>query len=50
MRLKDYDFSIRQTLLDEARDLKYVVNNYHNSAYNNPEFFLILNLQNYFIN
>ena len=42
---KEYDFSIRQTLLDEARDLKYVVNNYHNRAYNNPEF-LILNLQN----
>jgi integrase len=42
---KKYDFSIRQTILDEARDLKYVVNNYHNRAYNNPEF-LILNLQN----
>ena len=42
---KEYDFSIRQTILDEARDLKYVVNNYHNRAYNNPEF-LILNLQN----
>ena len=26
---REYDFSIRQTLLDEARDLKYVVNNYH---------------------
>lgn len=39
-----YDFSIRQTILDEARDLKYVVNNYHNRAYNNPEL-LISNLQ-----
>ena len=27
---KDYDFSIRQTILDEARDLKYVVTNYLN--------------------
>ncbi|OCL93470.1 site-specific integrase [Arcobacter porcinus] len=42
---REYDFSIRQTLLDEARDLKYVANNYHNRAYNNPEL-LILNLQN----
>lgn len=43
---REYDFSIRQTLLDEARDLKYVVNNYHNRAYNNPEL-LISNLQNH---
>ena len=42
---KDYNFSIRQTLLDEARDLKYVVNNYHNRAYTNPEL-LIYNLKN----
>ena len=42
---KEYNFSIRQTLLDEARDLKYVVNNYHNRAYNNPEL-LIFHLQN----
>ena len=42
---KEYNFSIRQTLLDEARDLKYVVNNYHNRAYTNPEL-LILHLQN----
>jgi integrase len=41
----EYDFSIRQTLLDEARDLKYVANNYHNRAYNNSEV-LISNLQN----
>lgn len=43
--IREYDFSIRQTLLDEARDLKYVANNYHNRAYNNPEL-LIKNLQN----
>ncbi|WP_310440986.1 hypothetical protein [Sulfurimonas sp.] len=42
---KEYDFSIRQAILDEARDLKFVVNNYHNRAYNNPEF-LISFLQN----
>ena len=42
---RGYDFSIRQTLLDEARDLNYVANNYHNRAYNNPEA-LINNLQN----
>jgi integrase len=42
---KDYNFSIRKTLLDEARDLKYVVNNYHNRAYNNPEL-LIFHLEN----
>lgn len=33
----EYDFSIRQTILNEARDMKYVVNNYHNRAYSNPE-------------
>ena len=44
---KEYNFSIRQTLLDEARDLKYVVNNYHNRTYNNPEL-LIFHLQNPF--
>ena len=42
---REYNFSIRQTLLDEARDLTYVVNNYHNRAYNNPEL-LIFHLQN----
>ena len=42
---KDYDFSIRQTILNEARDLKLVANNYHNRAYNNPEL-LIYNLKN----
>lgn len=42
---KEYDFSIRQTLLDEARDFNYVANNYHNRAYSNPEA-LINALQN----
>lgn len=42
---KDYDFSIRQTILDNARDLKLVANNYHNRAYSNPEL-LISNLKN----
>ncbi|HJE02786.1 MAG TPA: hypothetical protein K8U92_02830 [Aliarcobacter thereius] len=42
---KDYDFSIRQSILDSARDLKYVANNYHNRAYNNPKL-LISNLKN----
>lgn len=42
---REYDFSIRQTHLDEARDLNYVANNYHNRAYANPEV-LINNLQN----
>jgi integrase len=43
--IREYNFSIRQTLLDEARDLKYVANNYHNRAYNNP-LLLISNLKN----
>ena len=42
---KEYEFSIRQTILDEARDLKYVANNYHNRAYKNPTL-LISNLKN----
>ena len=42
---RDYDFSIRQTILNEARDLKYVANNYHNRAYINPKL-IIQNLQN----
>ncbi|MDK2051661.1 hypothetical protein [Aliarcobacter butzleri] len=42
---REYDFSIRQTILDQARDLKFVANNYHNRAYSNP-LFLISNLQN----
>lgn len=42
---REYDFSIRQSILDEARDLNYVANNYHNRAYKNPET-LINALQN----
>ena len=42
---KYYDFSIRQTILNEARDLKLVASNYHNRAYNNPKL-LIYNLKN----
>jgi len=42
---REYDFSIRQTLLDEARDLNLVVNNYHNRAYKDP-LKLIANLSN----
>ncbi|MDO6827333.1 hypothetical protein Q4582_04645 [Poseidonibacter sp. 1_MG-2023] len=42
---REYDFSIRQTILDEARDLKYISNNYHNRAYKNP-LKLIENLKN----
>jgi integrase len=34
---KNYDFSIRQNILDEARDLKLVINNYHNRTYQNPQ-------------
>ena len=41
----NYNFSIRQVILDNARDLKFVANNYHNRAYSNPEL-LISNLQN----
>ena len=41
---KEYDFSIRQIILDNARDLKKVANNYHNRAYNNPEL-LISNIK-----
>ena len=43
--IREYDFFIRQILLDEARDLNYVANNYHNRAYDSPED-LIGNLQN----
>lgn len=42
---KEYDFSIRQTILDNTRDLKLVANNYHNRAYSNSEL-LISNLKN----
>lgn len=42
---RDYDFSIRQEILNEARDLKFVASNYHNRAYKNPEL-LISHLKN----
>ncbi|MFY4859778.1 site-specific integrase [Aliarcobacter butzleri] len=42
---REYDFSIRQVILDQARDLKFVANNYHNRAYDNPKL-LIFNLKN----
>ncbi|MDN5116745.1 hypothetical protein [Aliarcobacter butzleri] len=42
---REYDFSIRQIILNQARDLKFVANNYHNRAYSNP-LLLISNLQN----
>ena len=38
-----YDFKIRQTILDNARDLNLVANNYHNRTYSNPTL-LIKNL------
>ena len=41
---KEYNFSIRQTILNNARDLKLVASNYHNRAYSNPEL-LISNLR-----
>lgn len=34
---KVYDFSIRQDILDEARDLNLVANNYHDRSYKNPK-------------
>jgi len=34
---KSYDFSIRQEILNEARDLKLIANNYHNRTYSNPQ-------------
>ncbi|MDD5052096.1 MAG: hypothetical protein PHO27_05110 [Sulfuricurvum sp.] len=34
---RHYDFSIRQYILDEARNLDLVADNYHHRAYNNPE-------------
>lgn len=41
----DYDFSIRQTILNETRNLDLVADNYHNRAYQNPEL-LIESLSN----
>ena len=34
---KEYDFSVRQFILDESRNLDLVADNYHNRAYENPE-------------
>lgn len=34
---KYYDFSIRQFILDEARNLDLLADNYHNRAYDNPD-------------
>lgn len=34
---KYYDFSIRQFILNEARNLDLVADNYHNRAYENPD-------------
>lgn len=34
---RHYDFSIRQYILNEARNLDLVADNYHHRAYNNPE-------------
>lgn len=34
---KYYDFSIRQFILNEARNMNLVADNYHNRAYENPE-------------
>lgn len=43
---KQYDFSIRQQIVDTARDYELLVNNYHNRAYKNPEM-LISTLNSY---
>lgn len=34
---REYDFSIRQDILDTTRDLDLVADNYHNRAYKDPE-------------
>ncbi|MDD2892261.1 MAG: hypothetical protein PHQ95_04820 [Candidatus Gracilibacteria bacterium] len=34
---KEYDFSVRQFILNESRNLDLVADNYHNRAYANPE-------------
>ena len=41
-----YDFKIRQTILNKARDLKKVAKNYTNRVYQNPEI-IIKNLKTY---
>lgn len=40
----EYDFSIRQDVLDSSRDLKLVADNYHNRTYKYP-YFLIASLE-----
>jgi integrase len=40
-----YDFKIRQDILNQARDLKLVANNYQNRTYSNPHI-IIQNLSN----
>jgi integrase len=35
--VREYDFSIRQDILDTTRDLDLVADNYHNRAYKDPE-------------
>ncbi|MDD5051561.1 MAG: hypothetical protein PHO27_02375 [Sulfuricurvum sp.] len=34
---KEYDFSVRQFILNESRNLDLVADNYHNRTYENPE-------------
>jgi hypothetical protein len=41
----EYDFSIRQDILDSSRDLQLVTNNYHNRTYKYPHL-LITSLEN----
>lgn len=36
----EYDFSIRQDVLDNSRDLKFVADNYHNRTYKHPLIFI----------
>lgn len=36
-RAENYDFSIRQQIIDESRDLDLVANNYHNRTYKDPQ-------------
>jgi len=42
---KEYDFSVRQKILNSARNLKQVANNHHNRAYKDPQS-IIDNLSN----
>lgn len=42
----DYDFSIRQDVLDNSRDLELVADNYHNRTYKHPHV-LIASLSNH---